>query len=235
MNGWISIDRQIQNHWIWQDPIKFKWWMDILLTVNIELKKVNLGYDVFDCNRGESIMSLQTWATRWKVSKDTARNFLKLLEKENMIKCVSVGKSTRLTVCNYDTYQMPLHVKQTQSKRNTHTTKQYNNKTNNNNVGLQATPTADEINFLKRCQNFVEYFNSQKNSKYQATEKVIKAYRRAIKKYSKDDFVNVIAAALNDSHHRQSNFMYVTPEFVLREEIIERYKNIKPINRQMNY
>lgn len=62
-------------------------------------------------------MSLQSWGQRWGVSKDTARNFLKLLEKDKMITCVSVGKSTRITVCNYDDYQTVLHVKKTTSKR----------------------------------------------------------------------------------------------------------------------
>ena len=42
--------------------------------------------------------------------KDSARNFLKLLEKDGMILHESLSKSTRITVCNYDTYQSDLHV-----------------------------------------------------------------------------------------------------------------------------
>lgn len=131
--GAISLHRQIQNHWIWKDANKLKWWIDILLTVNYKDTKVNLGNEVFICKRGESLLSLRNWAERWHVPKDTARNFLKLLEKDNMIICSTIEKcpesslhattrvkvsiSTRLTVCNYDTYQLGLHVKQTQDRQ----------------------------------------------------------------------------------------------------------------------
>ncbi|MDR3551262.1 MAG: hypothetical protein P4L31_07655 [Candidatus Babeliales bacterium] len=115
--GWISLHRQIQDHWIWQDANKLKWWLDMLMTVNSNPAKVNLGNEIYDCGRGESLISLQGWASRWHISKDAARNFITLLEKDKMIKRVSIGKSTRITICNYDTYQQPLHVKQTDDKR----------------------------------------------------------------------------------------------------------------------
>jgi hypothetical protein len=117
-DGWIKIHRQIQNHWIWNDPVKFQWWIDILFAVNYSDTKVNIGFKLFECKRGQSVKSLQTWADRWKTSKDTARNFLKLLEKDGMITHENIGKSTRITVCNYDDYQSDLHDSQTQSKRN---------------------------------------------------------------------------------------------------------------------
>ena len=31
MAGWIKIYRDIQEHWIWQDANKLKWWLDIIL------------------------------------------------------------------------------------------------------------------------------------------------------------------------------------------------------------
>lgn len=117
ISGWVKVFRSIRKHWIWQDPVKFQWWIDILLEVNHAGKKVNIGYDLFDCEKGQSIMSLQNWAKQWNVSKDTARNFLKLLAKDNMINIENLKKTTRITVCNYDTYQVTLHDDQTQGKR----------------------------------------------------------------------------------------------------------------------
>lgn len=117
MTGWIKISRDIQNHWIWKDPIKLKWWIDILITVNHADTKVNLGFELYECKRGQSIMSLKNWAERWCVSKDSTRNFFTLLEKDGMIIHENLSKSTRITVCNYDTYQNNLHDEQTQSKR----------------------------------------------------------------------------------------------------------------------
>ena len=109
MDGWIKLHRSIRDHWIWSDPVKLRWWIDIILTVNHAATKVNIGYQLYDCGRGQSIQSIGSWAKRWGVSKDTARNFLTLLEKDGMILHESLGKTTRLTVCNYDLYQDDLH------------------------------------------------------------------------------------------------------------------------------
>lgn len=116
-NGYIKLHRSIHDHWIWQDPVKFQWWVDILMVVNHTGSKVNLGMQLIECKRGQSVMSLSTWAARWRVSKDKVRNFFVLLEKDGMILHENVGKSTRITVCNYDIYQCVLHASQTQAKR----------------------------------------------------------------------------------------------------------------------
>ena len=105
MDGWIKLQRSIKDHWIWDDPIKLKWWIDLLITANHCTKKVNIGNQIFECGRGQSIQSLKTWADQWKVSRDKARHFLELLEKEGMITYESLGVSTRITICNYDEYQ----------------------------------------------------------------------------------------------------------------------------------
>lgn len=113
MDGWIKLHRGITEHWIWRDPIKLKWWLDILIVANHSSNKVNIGMDLFDCERGQTVMSLKNWATRWGVSRDTVRNFLVLLEKDGMISHENLGKSTRITICNYNTYQLNLHNEQT--------------------------------------------------------------------------------------------------------------------------
>ena len=134
MDGWIKLSRTIKEHWIWKDPKKLKWWIDILLSVNHSTAKVNIGNQLFECGRGQSIQSLSTWARQWGVSKDKARNFLVLLEKDGMITHENIGKSTRITVCNYDIYQGELHDKQTiiQRSYNDHTTQTHPNNNNKN-------------------------------------------------------------------------------------------------------
>jgi len=117
MEGWIRLHRKIRENWIWRDPVKFQWWVDILLEVNHKGSKIPIGFELIECGRGQSVRSLQGWAEKWHVSKDTARNFLKMLEKDGMILHESLSKTTRITVCNYDTYQTTLHDEQTMSKR----------------------------------------------------------------------------------------------------------------------
>jgi len=117
MSGWIRIHRQINEHWLWDDPRKLKWWIDILLEVNFKKTKVNLGYNLIECQRGQSVKSLKSWADKWGVSKDSARHFLHLLEKDQMITLENLKFTTRLTVCNYDKYNDTTHGDQTETKR----------------------------------------------------------------------------------------------------------------------
>ncbi len=115
--GWLKIDRKIRDNWIWEDPVKLKWWIDILLTVNFEDKKVPIGFKIFECKRGESLMSLVNWANRWNVSKSVVNNYFKMLEADEMITIKNETVTTRLTVCNYDSYQIIENANETQQKR----------------------------------------------------------------------------------------------------------------------
>lgn len=133
MQGWISLHRSIQNHWIWKAPVKLKWWLDILLTVNHADTKVNVGNKLFDCKRGQSVMSLQSWASRWGVSKDVVRNFFNLLQKDGMIDTENLTKTTRITVCNYEDYQDVLHDSQTEQQRNPNANSSQSHANNNDN------------------------------------------------------------------------------------------------------
>jgi len=133
MDGWIKLYRPIREHWIWKDPQKFQWWIDMLLSVNHSTTKVNIGMQLFECERGQSVMSLSSWAKRWNISKDKVRNFFVLLEKDHMITHESLGKSTRITICNYNSYQSDLHDSQTLGKqlKNAGQTQNHPNKNNN--------------------------------------------------------------------------------------------------------
>lgn len=160
--GFVSLYRSIKKHWIWKDPVKFQWWIDILLTANYSDNKVNIGYELFECKRGQSIQSLQTWGKTWNVSKDTVRNFFKLLEKDKMILIENLKKTTRLTVCNYDSYQIIIHDKQTQGKRKANdeqTQPHPNNKDNNINKDNKLKERAN--NFGETLTQFITIENKK--------------------------------------------------------------------------
>jgi len=115
--GWIKIFRSIRDHWIWKDPEKLQWWIDLLLEVNHEDKKIAIGYDIFECSRGQSLNSLLTWAKRWNTNKSKVIRFLSMLQKDDMIRIENVKKTTRITVCNYGDYQGVRNESETQTKR----------------------------------------------------------------------------------------------------------------------
>lgn len=158
MDGWIKLQRAIKEHWIWKDPVKLKWWIDILISVNHAPTKVNIGNQLFECGRGQSIQSLGNWANQWGVSKDKARNFLVLLEKDGMISHESVGKSTRITVCKYDIYQGDLHDSQTivQRSYNDDTTQSHPNKNDKNGNNDKNKSKKAGFDYSKSDFSFIE-------------------------------------------------------------------------------
>jgi DNA-binding transcriptional regulator YhcF (GntR family) len=103
--GWICLHRCIQEHWIWQDANRFKWWVDLLLRANNKDAKVLIDGSLVDCKRGQFITSLGKLAEEWMVSRDTVRRFLDALESDTMIARKSTHKMTQITICNYDSYQ----------------------------------------------------------------------------------------------------------------------------------
>ena len=105
MSSWIKLFRDVNKHWIWQNSDYLKWWLDILLEVNHAPAKVVINNKIYDCNRGEKLYSLDTWANRWGTNKSKVRRFLQLLQNDNMIVIKSETQTTRLTVCKYNTYQ----------------------------------------------------------------------------------------------------------------------------------
>lgn len=137
MEGWIKLERAIQDHWIFEDPIKLKWWIIILLHVNHTEKKVNIGNKIFIVKRGESVRSLSNWAELFKTDKSSVRRYFELLKTDTMIDTRNEHKTTRLTICNYESYVVDKNADETQMKRKrngneTHSTPNNNDNNENN-------------------------------------------------------------------------------------------------------
>jgi len=109
MAGWIKLHRQFLEHWLYtkeKRPFTFREaWLDILLNVNFKQKKVNIGYDLFECGPGQILYSMKTWAERWKWSQSRVKRFLRLLEKDKMVSIKNLRKSTQITIINWESYQ----------------------------------------------------------------------------------------------------------------------------------
>lgn len=184
MSGWIKIDRGIYNHWIFKDAEKFKAWITILGKVNYEPSKVLIGDMLLECGRGESLMSLESWAqlfgAGWNKSK--VRRFFKLLEKDNMIVTKSESKTTRLTVCKYDYYQ---------GKRNDDETEV---KHKQNGSETQVTPIKEreeykEIKEEKKRELFLTWLDYRKSIKKGITNQ--QTLDRLIEKFNLHTFEQI--------------------------------------------
>jgi hypothetical protein len=105
MAGWICLQRDIQDHWIYQDPEKFRAWVDMIMLANHEPKKIRINNAFVICERGQLAYSQLSLADRWKWSRQVTRTFLQLLKNESMIEIESNQHTSIITICNYSIYQ----------------------------------------------------------------------------------------------------------------------------------
>ncbi|MBY6779798.1 hypothetical protein FDB15_05820 [Clostridium botulinum] len=103
--GWIKLYRNLREHWIWEDPVKLRWWIDMLLQANHHDKKLALGNEIILIRRGSFHTSELKLAKRWCTSKKSARTFLNLLQNDGMINMVKSFKGTTIEVSKYGDYQ----------------------------------------------------------------------------------------------------------------------------------
>ncbi len=197
MAGWISIYRSIQEHWIWEDPKKLKWWLDLILMANHQSKKIMINNELVTIERGERHTSEMILAARWNVSRNTVRKFLELLEKDNMITMEkSRQRGTTYKVVNYSVYQGISETKKHQTEQRSEQRSEHqkdnglniNNKENNdnneNNDNKSNVPFEEIITYLNK--------KTKKNYKHSTskTKTLIKA--RAEEGFTLDDFKKVI-------------------------------------------
>ena len=108
MRGWISLHRQLQDHWLWKEKRKFskaEAWIDLLLTANHKDNDVLMGNKLIKVKRGQLITSEVKLSKRWQWSRDKVRRFLDLLQSEGMLNKQSDRTKTTLTIENYELYQ----------------------------------------------------------------------------------------------------------------------------------
>jgi hypothetical protein len=108
MEGWIKLHRSIRDHYLFKSnrPKSYREaWEDVLFIVNYEPKKVLIRGQIYNCDRGQSLQSLQAWANEFHWSIHQVRTFFTLLENDKMMTTEGLQYTTRLTVCNYDKYQ----------------------------------------------------------------------------------------------------------------------------------
>lgn len=144
--GYFSIHRKLFEHWLWQtsEPLTIREaWLIILKSVNYKDEKVFIKGTLYDCKRGESLLSIENWGKLFNWNRGKVRSYFNMLEKDGMIKLEGLKYTTRLTVCNYETYQsfqptenqLPANYQPTDNQQPT-TTNNVNNFNNENNFNV---------------------------------------------------------------------------------------------------
>ena len=86
--GYIKVYRNIRDHWLWEEKpfSKGQAWIDLLMMVNHEDKKMMFDNEIVICKRGMTVTSLRKLSTRWGWSPGKVDRFLKILKSEIMIR-----------------------------------------------------------------------------------------------------------------------------------------------------
>ncbi len=98
MNIYLTSD--IQNHWLWKDPQRFQWWLDLQLQAATEEKTIVYRGQNYICQKGQVFATLSTLAERWKTTRSIVRRFLEKLAQKNMIRHNPGTDMAQITICN---------------------------------------------------------------------------------------------------------------------------------------
>ncbi|RCW44243.1 hypothetical protein [Paenibacillus prosopidis] len=140
MSGYISLHRDIQKHWLYEEErvfSKYEAWLDILMRVNHTEGKVTHNGTLEIVQRGSTIWSMGDMEKHWGWSNRKVKRFLDCLVADQMLTYKSTTKKTYLTVINYDIYQdtgkpkaPPMHQQSTAEAFQKHTNNNVNNLNN---------------------------------------------------------------------------------------------------------
>ena len=205
LQGWVSVHRQIQNHWLWTDKpfSKGQAWIDMLMLANHVDNKILLGNELIEVKAGSFITSELKLMERWGWGKEKTRLFLKLLQDDGMITKKSDRHKTIIFIDNYAIYQGLENGEQTASRPLSdynQTTIRPPSDTNNNvnndntenniiNMGRKSKfspPTVDQIkayclerNNHVNAERFFDYYSA--NGWVQGKGKPIKDWKACVR------------------------------------------------------
>ncbi|HDB8043734.1 TPA: DnaD domain-containing protein [Staphylococcus aureus] len=171
MTGWISIDRSIQNHWLFKEKrtfSKFEAWIYLLMEANHSKAKVPIGNQIVTVERGQRLTSILTLSDLFNWSRFKVKTFLDLLESDGMLEVKTTSKYTLITIVNYDFYQseqgrnqhqndIKPTSKQHQSNINP-TSKQHQTNTNNNDNKDNNEKNEKNVNNEKKKAAAFDFF-----------------------------------------------------------------------------
>ena len=105
--GWIKLQRTIEDNWVYnQKPFdKCHAWIDLLLLAEHKTHKKMWRGSMTDFKRGDVCMSIERLAERWGWSRKKVRHFLEQLEGDEMVHLNAHQTRTTITLVNYGFYQ----------------------------------------------------------------------------------------------------------------------------------
>lgn len=226
--NWIKLYRSIRSHWLWEDGNEryLKWWLDILMMVNHEPRKIPFNGELKIINRSEKQTSVLKLASRWDVNRKTVTSFLNLLVADDMIEIKKSRQTgTTIKVLHYNDYQDNSSNEGQQTGHRTgqqtghkQETKELKDKT----LSSSAVPVAEIVEYLN--QKTGKHFTT----KAAATKKKINA--RWNEGHGLDEFKKVIDVKSAEWLGQSDMVQYLRPETLFGTKF-EAYLNEQPTGK----
>ena len=218
MNGWIKLHYKFLK-WEWSnDPNMVALFLHLLLKANYQGRNWR-GQDI---KRGELITGLHSLSAETGISLQSLRTCLKRLKSTNEITIKTTNKYSVICIRNYNKYQHEL------------TSKLTSKLTNNQQTTNKQLTTPKERKNIKTIDNniyisFLKHFNETIGRNFRGCAKSKRNFYARIKQgYTIKDFQKAIVSAKADKFHVDNDYKYITPEFITRQDKLDRYINQTP-------
>lgn len=107
MKGYIKLHREIENHWLWEEPRRLRAWIYLLFEAAWEAHTIPWGKDeTVTLHRGQLATSIRKLNGRWGFCTETTISLLRLFEEQGMITRETSAKRSLITIVNYEKYQL---------------------------------------------------------------------------------------------------------------------------------
>ena len=220
--GWISLEREFQDHYLWQEDRIFnrsEAWLDLLFSAYFKDVKTIFNGKTITVKRGSFITSELKLMARWKWSKTKTRTFLKLLIDDNMIIKDSDNKKTTLTIVNYKEYQDKANNRKT-SKKQQKDFKKTSEDTHYNNVNKE-----NKENKESKAEDLLKFLNERVNKKYRSIPEA-NLNARLKDGYTFEEIKKAIVNASNDPFQIETDYKHLTLEYILRKNQLDKWINV---------
>lgn len=131
--GWVSLHRQIRDHWLWKDKpfARGQAWTDMILRANHLEAKIVIEGEVINIPEGAFFASETGLAADWGWSRKKVHGFIDVLTKEEMLETKKHRKGAVFFLINYANFRYTGTAEEPQKNR-TGTAQEPHRNTNNN-------------------------------------------------------------------------------------------------------
>ena len=103
--GWICLHRNLRKHWVYQNPVYLKIWIEFLLLANFDRRESVINNRVVVLKKGQFIFGRKEFSKRLGVTEHQIRRFITNAQTTAMLHKVNRHKYSIITITNYDFYQ----------------------------------------------------------------------------------------------------------------------------------